>query len=79
MKRLNAQLAALASGNSPVEEELEAGDQVLPLLIGVDGVMTPFRPEGGMPTGVRRESVLSDCSAQQCVSNLLFHQQYPKR
>lgn len=33
----------------------------------------------GLPIGVRRESVLYDCSAQKCVSNLLFHQQYSRR
>ena len=51
MERLDAQLEELASGNSPDEEEMEAGIEVLPLLIGVDGVMAPFRPEGGMPDG----------------------------
>jgi hypothetical protein len=51
MERLNAQLEALTSGHSPDEEELEAGIKILPLLIGADGVMAPFRPEGGMPKG----------------------------
>jgi len=51
MERLNAQLEALSNGNTPDEEEMEAGIKVLPLLIGVDGVMAPFRPEGGMPEG----------------------------
>ena len=51
MDRLNAQLEALTSGNSPDEEEMEAEIKDLPLLIGVDGVMAPFRPKGGMPDG----------------------------
>jgi hypothetical protein len=33
----------------------------------------------GLPIGVRRESVLSDCSVQKGMLNLLFHQQYPKQ
>jgi hypothetical protein len=51
MERLNAQLEALTSGHLPDEEEMEAGIKILPLLIGADGVMAPFRPEGGMPNG----------------------------
>ena len=51
MERLNAQLEALAGGDSPEEEEMEAGIEVLPLLIGADGVMAPFRPKDGMPDG----------------------------
>ena len=51
MARLDAQLEALTDGNSPDEEEMEAGIRVLPLLIGADGVMVPFRPNGGQPKG----------------------------
>ena len=43
-----------------------------------DDLWATLRPRG-LPIGVRRESVLSDCSTQQCELNLLFHQQYPKR
>ena len=51
MERLNTQLAALTNGNSPDEEEMAAEIKDLPLLIGVDGVMAPFRPKGGRPDG----------------------------
>jgi len=51
LARLNAQLAALAEGDTADEEEMEGGIKVLPLLIGVDGVMAPFRPKGGRPEG----------------------------
>jgi hypothetical protein len=51
MERLNAQLEALTSGHLPDEEEMEAGIKILPLLIGADGMMAPFRPEGGLPKG----------------------------
>lgn len=51
MARLNAQLEALSGGQLPDEEEMEAETKILPLLIGADGVMAPFRPEGGMPEG----------------------------
>ncbi len=44
------------------EEEMEARIKVLPLLVRVDGVMAPFRPEGGMPDGktVWREVKVSE-------------------
>lgn len=51
MARLNAQLEALSNGQSPDEEDMEAETKLLPLLIGADGVMAPFRAEGGLPTG----------------------------
>jgi MFS family permease len=53
---------------------------------GLLGIVAPaaisawFEPqERGLPMGVRRESVLNDCSMQECMLNLLFHQQYPTR
>ena len=49
--QLKAQLEALEPGVLPVEEALAAATKVLPLLIGADGVMAPFRPEGGSPQG----------------------------
>jgi len=51
MMQLNVQLAALEQGVLPDEEALAAATKVLPLLIGADGVMAPFRPEAGTPKG----------------------------
>ncbi len=36
---------------SPTEEPLEAALAVAPLVMGADGMMVPFRPVGGQPTG----------------------------
>jgi hypothetical protein len=52
--------------------------EYLPTYFPGDDLFAINRPRG-LPIGVRRESVLNDCSTQKCVSNLLFHQQYPKR
>jgi hypothetical protein len=51
MDTLQAQLHAVAQGDLVAEEPLEAEVAALPLVIGADGVMVPFRPEGGQPTG----------------------------
>jgi len=51
MVQLNIQLAGLEQGVLPAEEALEAATKVLPLLIGADGVMAPFRPKAGTPKG----------------------------
>jgi hypothetical protein len=51
MVQLNTQLEALEQGVLPAEEGLEAATKVLPLLIGADGVMAPFRPKAGTPKG----------------------------
>ncbi len=51
MAQLDAQLEALATGELPDEEALDAETKSLPLLIGGDGVMVPFRPEDGTPKG----------------------------
>jgi hypothetical protein len=51
MTRLEAQLAALSEGNLPDQEALTATTQSLPLLVGADGVMAPFRPKTGSPKG----------------------------
>jgi hypothetical protein len=51
MAQLNAQLEALATGSLPEEEAMAAATKALPLLIGADGVMVPFRPEEGTPKG----------------------------
>ena len=51
MEQLNAQLEELEQGILPAEEALAAATKILPLLIGADGVMAPFRPEAGTPQG----------------------------
>lgn len=51
MAQLQAQLKALAGGNLPSEEPRAAEIEALPLLLGADGVMVPFRPKGGQPKG----------------------------
>jgi hypothetical protein len=53
--RLNRQLAELAAGQLPQKESLDEAIGVLPLLMGADGVMVPFRPEGGKGRTVWRE------------------------
>jgi hypothetical protein len=51
MEQLHAQLQALTQGHLPTEEPLAPELMVAPLLRGADGVMVPFRPEGGHPRG----------------------------
>ena len=51
LERLKQQLETLKEGQEPSEEEIEATVAALPLLIGADGVMVPFRPDGGKPNG----------------------------
>ena len=51
MAQLHAQLQAVAQGYMPTEEPLPAALAAAPWLIGADGVMVPFRPEGGHPRG----------------------------
>jgi len=51
MAQLDAQLEALATGSIPDEEAMTAETKALPLLIGVDGVMVPFRSQEGTPKG----------------------------
>lgn len=51
MDTLRAQLEAVAQGDLPSEEPLEAVLKSAPLVIGADGVMVPFRPQGGQPAG----------------------------
>jgi len=55
MDRLNSQLDDLASGQPPQMELLEEAIGMLPLLMGADGVMVPFRPENGKGSTVWRE------------------------
>lgn len=51
MAQLHEQLQAVATGHVPTEEPLAAELAAAPLLMGADGVMVPFRPEGGHPRG----------------------------
>ena len=60
MDCLKQQLEALKDGQEPSavrqahdeeEEEVEAAVAALPLLVGADGVMVPFRPNDGKPNG----------------------------
>ncbi len=50
MTRLEKELADLKN-RLPAAEGIEAEIAILPLLIGGDGVMVPFRPDGGSPEG----------------------------
>jgi hypothetical protein len=51
MEQLHTQLQAAAEGHPPPEEPLAAEVAAMPLALGADGVMVPFRPEGGQPQG----------------------------
>src|SRR5712691_8042072 len=51
MAQLHEQLQAVAQGQQPTEEPLATELVAAPLLRGADGVMVPFRPEGGQPRG----------------------------
>jgi len=54
MEQLQEQLSAVAQGDLPPEEPLETALAASPLVLGADGVMVPFRPHGGQPTGKTR-------------------------
>ena len=51
MEHLQAELAAVAQGHEPTPEPLTAEVAALPLALGADGVMVPFRPDAGAPRG----------------------------
>ena len=51
MALLQDELAAVGTGDEPTPEPLTAEQAALPLALGADGVMVPFRPEGGTPRG----------------------------
>jgi hypothetical protein len=51
METLQAHLQALAQGDLPEPEALAVDLAGAPLVLGADGVMVPFRPTGGQPTG----------------------------
>lgn len=48
---LEAQLAEVADGGEVAREPMEATFKRLLMLMGADGVMVPFRPQGGSPKG----------------------------
>ena len=54
METLQQHLHALAQGDLPAPEALAAELAAAPLVLGADGVMVPFRPTGGQPTGKTR-------------------------
>ena len=54
MAHLQAHLDAVARGHLPTPEPLAATQAALPFALGADGVMVPFRPEAGAPTGKTR-------------------------
>jgi hypothetical protein len=51
MQNLEHQLEKLADEKAVDEELLDPAVAELPLLMGADGVMAPFRPESGTPAG----------------------------
>jgi len=51
MDHLEGELQNLAEGREPHQEIPKEGIGALPLIMGADGVMAPFRPEGGSPKG----------------------------
>jgi len=51
MEQLDHQLKKLAEGEEPSGESMASGLAALPLIMGADGVMAPFRPDGGSPAG----------------------------
>jgi hypothetical protein len=51
MEHLQAELTAVAQGHGPLPEPLTAEEATLPLALGADGVMVPFRPNAGEPRG----------------------------
>ena len=54
MQTLQDHLHALAHGDLPAREALAADLAAAPWVLGADGVMVPFRPAGGQPTGKTR-------------------------
>ena len=54
MALLQEELDTVAQGHTPTPELLAADLAALPLALGADGVMVPFRPMGSAPTGKTR-------------------------
>jgi hypothetical protein len=51
MDHLEREFENLAESQEPHQETLKRGIEDLPLIMGADRVMAPFRPEGGSPGG----------------------------
>lgn len=51
MEHLQHELQSLTEGQEPPQEILKDEIGALPLVMGADGVMAPFRPDGGSPGG----------------------------
>ena len=51
MEHLQDDLTVMAGGHGPPPEPLTAAQAALPLALGADGVMVPFRPDAGAPRG----------------------------
>jgi len=51
IEKLQAELENLKNGHKPEEENVAPETALLPMLIGGDGVMVPFRPENGTAEG----------------------------
>lgn len=51
MRKLETELEQLHNGEKPEEDGAIAQVENLPLIVGADGVMVPFRPNGGSPEG----------------------------
>src|SRR5262249_22713734 len=54
MAHLQAELDSVAQGHTPTPEPLATALATCPLVLGADGVMVPFRPVAGVPTGKTR-------------------------
>jgi hypothetical protein len=54
MVQLEGELRALAAGELPAVEPREAELEALPLVLGADGVMVPFRPHPRTAKGKTR-------------------------
>jgi len=69
METLQERVPALAQGDLPAPEALAADLAAVPLVLGADGVMVPFRLTGGQPTGKTRRwsgSVLAPAGCGGC-------------
>ena len=67
MARLQDELAAVDTGHDPTPEPLTEVQAALPLALGADGVMVPFRPEAGTPRGkIRWREVKVGVLARLC-------------
>ena len=51
MRRLADALLKLESGECPSAHQIDEQTAQLPLILGADGVMVPFRPDSGNPSG----------------------------